>query len=77
MEKTLFAVYLGGKHHNGLLEDHDLIFVVATSKEEAKKLALKKTKIKDGLHADGAIAIHSVDGYSIKLIEEGKNENIG
>ncbi len=76
MTKTLFAVYLWGRHDNGFMEDHDLIFIVAQDKDEAKRLAKQKTKIKEDLHCDWVIEIKNVDWFSIRIIKTEEEENI-
>jgi len=63
----LYAVLLGGKIRiNHLMEDHHLVFVVAKSEKEARKLAKTKWDV-DEIHVDGTQLIKSVDGYNIKL----------
>ncbi|MDD5769475.1 MAG: DUF1543 domain-containing protein [Candidatus Gracilibacteria bacterium] len=73
-KNKLYGVYLGGKKSNGILEDHDLIFVVASSEDEAKLLAKSKTWIKNELHTDGIICVENIDGYKINLIKNSKED---
>ncbi len=75
MKKSLFAVYLGGRYSDTFIEDHEIIFVVASDRDEAKKLAKAKSKIKIDIHCDGIIEIRNVDGYRID-ISEGWKESI-
>ncbi len=75
MEKSLFAVYLGGRYGDNFIEDHEIIFVVASDTDEAKKFAKAKSKIKIDIHCDGIIEILNVDGYRID-ISEGWKESI-
>ena len=64
---NLFAVLLGGKiRKNHLMEDHHLVFVVASDEKEARKLAKLKWDV-DEVHVDGTQLIKSVDGYTINL----------
>ena len=70
MNKSLFAVYLGGRYGDNFIEDHEIIFVVASDKDEAKKLAKAKSKIKIDIHCDGIIEIRNVDGYRIDITGE-------
>ena len=65
--KKLFAVYLGGKFQDTFIEDHEIIFVVASDRDEAKQIAKEKSRIKIDIHADGIIEIENVDGYVVKL----------
>ena len=75
MNKHLFAVYLGGRYGDTFIEDHEIIFVIAWDKDEAKKLAKVKSKIKIDIHCDGIIEIKNVDGYTID-ITQGWEESI-
>lgn len=64
---NLYAVLLGGKiRKNHLMEDHHLVFVVASDEKEARKLAKLKWDVEE-VHVDGTQLIKSVDGYSINL----------
>ncbi len=64
---NLFAVLLGGKiRKNHLMEDHHLVFVVASDEKEARKLAKLKWDVEE-VHVDGSQLIKSVDGYKINL----------
>ena len=74
MEKSLYAVLLGGKlrEHN-LMEDHYLVFVVAESEKEARKFAKAKWDAEE-VHVDGTQKIEKVDGYKIQL-EKGEDES--
>ena len=64
---NLYAVLLGGKiRKNHLMEDHHLVFVVAESELEARKLAKKKWNA-ESIHVDGTQKLTVVDGYKINL----------
>ena len=70
---NLYAVLLGGKiRKNHLMEDHHLVFVVAKSEPEARKLAKKKWNA-ESIHVDGTQKLTVVDGFKINL--EKTNEN--
>jgi len=70
---NLYAVLLGGKiKENHLMEDHHLVFVVAESESEARKLAKKKWDA-ESIHVDGTQKLTVVDGFKINL--EKTNEN--
>jgi Domain of Unknown Function (DUF1543) len=74
-EHHLFAVFLGGKlAPDRLGEDHEVVFVVATSMAAARKLAKAKWKgLPDGVHIDAVQKLDILDGYRIGLTptEEG------
>lgn len=74
--KTLWAIYLGGRYADGFIEDHEIVFVVAENREEAKQLAKDKTKIINDVHCDGVISIVNVDGYDINIKQSSNNENV-
>jgi len=76
MNKTLFAVYLWWKHDNWFIEDHDLVFVIAENKDEAKKIAKQKTRIKEDLHCDWIVEVKNVDWFSINVIKTDEIENV-
>ena len=64
---NLYAILLGGKiKKNHLMEDHHLVFVVAESEPEARKLAKKKWNA-ESIHVDGTQKLTAVDGYKINL----------
>ena len=53
MEK-LYAVLLGGKiREANLMEDHQLIFVVASDEKKARELAKQKWPEAERIHVDG------------------------
>ena len=74
--KKLFAVYLGGKFQDTFIEDHEIIFVVASDKDEAKQRAKAKSRIKIDIHDDGIFEIENVDGYVVKLEKSGEEKII-
>lgn len=67
MEK-LYAVLLGGKiREESLMEDHQLVFVVASDEKKARSLAKLKWPEAESIHVDGTQHIKQVDGYQINL----------
>jgi len=67
MEK-LYAVLLGGKiREENLMEDHHLVFVVASDEKKARALAKLKWSEAESIHVDGTQHIKQVDGYQVKL----------
>ena len=74
--KTLWAIYLGGRYGDGFIEDHEIVFVIASDKDEAKRLAKVKTKITNDVHCDGVISIINVDGYDVNINQSGDIENV-
>lgn len=70
MKKSLYAVLLGGKLRKlQLMEDHSLVFVVAKTEKEARKLAKAKWNAEE-IHVDGTQKIEKVDGYTVSLEKE-------
>lgn len=70
--KNLYAILLGGKiRAENLMEDHQLVFVVAANEKEARKQAKLKWPEAESIHVDGTQRIKQVDGYKISL-EKGK-----
>ena len=73
--QNLYAVLLGGKiRENHLMEDHHLVFVVAKSEDEARKLSKKKWNA-DDIHVDGIQKLNVVDGYQINLVKTDKQDD--
>jgi len=72
--KKLYAILLGGKiRKENLMEDHQLVFVVASSEKEARILAKLKWPEAESIHTDGSQTIKQVDGYKIVLEKSGKD----
>ena len=75
MEK-LYAVLLGGKiREENLMEDHQLVFVVAADEKEARVLAKQKWPEAASIHVDGTQHIKQVDGYRIHLEKSDTKED--
>jgi len=73
--RKLYAVLLGGKiREENLMEDHQLVFVVAANEKGARKLAKLKWPDAESIHVDGTQCIKQVDGYKISL-EKGETLN--
>ncbi len=62
----LFAGLLGQVPKGEVVENHKLEFVIAKTKEEAKRQLLQKWPVKD-VHLDGIKEINEVDGYEILI----------
>ena len=66
-KRNLWAVFLGGKiRKNALIEDHELVFVVAQNEIEARKQAKLKWNAEE-VHVDGTQCLQVIDGYQICL----------
>ena len=66
--KDVYAVLLGGKiREDNLMEDHHLVFVVASNEKEARRLGKLKWPEAESIHVDGTQRIKQVDGYLINL----------
>lgn len=69
--ENLYAVLLGGKiREENLMEDHQLVFVVAPDEKNARALAKLKWPDAESIHVDGTQLIKQVDGYRI-ILEKG------
>lgn len=74
-DRYLYAVLLGGKiRTKNLMEDHQLVFVVAGDEADARKLAKRKWNAED-VHVDGTERLSTVDGYAVRLERSGEPEN--
>ena len=68
-EQNVWAVFLGGKIRKGaLVEDHELVFVVALDEIAARKQAKLKWAAEE-VHVDGTQCLRVIDGYQIRLEE--------
>ena len=67
-QRHLFVIYIGGAHHQSLIELHDMRFVVANSIEETYA-SLRKSwwGIPQSLHLDAWGILNYTDGHSIHL----------
>ena len=75
-KNKLFYVYIGGTATDRLIEDHEVIFVVAQNSFDAKQIAKEKTKLKIDTHVDIMAQLINVDGYNIKLKKSDSTEKI-
>jgi len=73
--KKLFLAYMWASSHERLMEDHEIILVWADDLDEAKKLAIEKTKLTEWVHIDIIIEINNVDWYNV-ILEKWWEENI-
>ncbi|MBL7542207.1 MAG: DUF1543 domain-containing protein [Bdellovibrionaceae bacterium] len=63
-----FALLLGGRHPNALLELHDICFVMATDQKEAFKAVVDKWfGDPKSAHVDAWLDLSIVDGHQINL----------
>ena len=68
----LFAAYLGGPLDAGRMgEGHEVVFVVAADRTEAKARARAKWKGAPPGHLDALVRLDRVDGYEVSLSEVG------
>lgn len=70
MDQKLNFAYLGGKMPGDRYgEEHEVVFVVAGNKEEARQLAKEKWagEVKEGLHVDCLKEITDIDGWKISV----------
>jgi hypothetical protein len=75
-KQNLYAVLLGGKIRKGnLMEDHQLVFVVADDEKSARSLAKKKWDAQS-IHIDSTQKISIVDGYKINLEKTSEQKDI-
>jgi len=72
--KKLYLAYMWWRSLERLMEDHEIIMIVAKDLEEAKEKAKEKTKLKDDIHIDMILEVKNIDWYNINL-EKGWKEN--
>ena len=73
--KKLFLAYMWASSQERLMEDHEIILVWADDLDEAKKLAIEKTKLTEWVHIDMILEINNVDWYNV-ILEKWWEENI-
>lgn len=68
---NLFVIYIGGKHEQGMIELHDMRFLVANTIEETYDVLRKSWWGKpDSLHLDAWGILNFADGYDIQLSDQ-------
>lgn len=72
----LYLAYIGWDSENRLIEDHDIVLVVASDAKEAKQKAKQKTKLLSGVHVDIMMEIKNIDGFDILLEKSDNKEEI-
>ncbi|MGH9919889.1 MAG: DUF1543 domain-containing protein [Nitrososphaerales archaeon] len=64
----LFAAFLGGPIADDRMgEDHEIVFVIAGTPEEAKVQAKKKWRGAGRAHVDAVQRIDEVDGFKVSV----------
>jgi hypothetical protein len=67
-EPRLYVVYLGGELAAGRIgEDHEVVLVVATDIQDARKQAKMKWKGSASAHIDAVKLVSVIDGYRVSL----------
>lgn len=65
--KKLYLAYMWWSSLERLMEDHEIIMIVAGDLEDAKNKAKEKTKLKSEVHIDMILEIKNIDWYDISL----------
>jgi len=65
--KTLYLAYMWWRSQERLMEDHEILMIVADSMMEAKQQAKEKTKLTCEPHVDILIEVKNIDGYNVLL----------
>jgi hypothetical protein len=72
---NLFAAYLGGPPGEGRMgEDHEVVFVVADTPQDAKTRAKMKWTGMGRGHVDAVQRLQMVDGYEVDLTLVGEGD---
>ena len=71
----LSLAYMWAVSNERLMEDHEILLVVASDLEEAKNKVVEKTKLINQVHIDFILEVKNVDGYDI-ILKKWKKENI-
>jgi hypothetical protein len=67
-EPQLYVVYLGGELAAGRIgEDHEVVMVVATDIQDARKFAKMKWRGSASPHIDAVKLVSVIDGYEVHL----------
>lgn len=70
-QKSLYAILLWWRIQENLIEDHNIVFVIANNEQEARKLAKEKWNANE-MHIDWTQKIEMVDWYKIILEKQSK-----
>jgi len=73
--KKLFLAYMWATSSERLMEDHEIVMVCAENMQEAKTIAIKKTKLLEWVHIDFILEVDNVDWYDV-ILEKGWDEKI-
>ena len=73
--KKLFLAYMWATSAERLMEDHEIVMICAENMEEAKAIAVKKTKLVEGVHVDFILEVENVDWYNV-ILEKSWDEKI-
>ena len=65
--KKLFLAYMWWRAYDRIIEDHEILMIVAETLEEAKQKAKQKTRLENEIHIDLIIEVKNIDWYDIKL----------
>lgn len=65
--KKLYLAYMWWRSLDRLMEDHEILMIVAENEEKAKNQAKEKTKLLDEVHIDMIIEVNNIDWYNIIL----------
>ena len=65
--KTLYLAYMWWRSEERLMEDHEILMIVAENLDDAKQQAKLKTKLTDEAHVDMLIEVKNIDWYNIVL----------
>ena len=71
----LFLAYMWAVSNERLMEDYEILLVVASNLEEAKNKVVEKTKLINQVHIDFILEVKNVDGYDI-ILKKWQKENI-
>jgi hypothetical protein len=76
-DNYLFAVYLGGDPApGGMIEAHEVVFVVASDVRAARHAAKLKWRHPSRPHVDSIATLEVVDGFAVTLVPSGESDRV-
>lgn len=74
-KNKLFLAYMWAESKDRLIEDHEILLVVAKNEEQAKQQLKTKSKLWSDIHIDAILEINNIDWYDI-ILQKWWEENI-
>ena len=65
--KKLYLAYMWAEAKDRMIEDHEMLMVVAENEDDAKLKCKEKSKLWDDVHVDYILEVSNIDWYNVSL----------